>query len=67
MKVFSERLKELRSERGLSQSQLAKLTGISNGAIAFWEIGARIPSAQAIIVLAKFFNVSSDYLLGLSD
>lgn len=67
MEAFSERLKELRCEHNLSQAQLANLTGLSKSAIAFWEVGARIPNAQAIIILAKFFGVSSDYLLGLNN
>lgn len=67
MDKFIERLKELRSEKGLSQAQLAKATGISTGAIGFWETGERVPNALAIITLSKFFGVSSDYLLGLED
>ena len=67
MEKFSERLKELRQENGLSQIQLAKETGISKSAIGFWETGERVPSALAIITLAKYFNVSADYLLGLED
>lgn len=67
MEKFIERLKELRAEKGLSQAQLAKATGISTGAIGFWETGERVPNALAIITLAKFFNVSADYLLGLED
>jgi len=47
--------------------ELALETKISKSAISFWELGERIPNAQAIITLAQFFNVSSDYLLGLSD
>lgn len=65
MEVFIERLKELRDERNLSQMQLAIDAGLTQSAIASWETGSRVPSAQAIIVLAKFFGVSSDYLLGL--
>ncbi|MDE7082082.1 MAG: helix-turn-helix domain-containing protein [Clostridia bacterium] len=67
MEKFIERLKELRTEKGLSQAQLAKETGISTGAIGFWETGERVPNALAIITLAKFFAVSTDYLLGLED
>ena len=62
-----ERLKELRLEKELSQMELAKATGISAGAIGFWETGKRIPNALAVITLAKYFGVTSDYLLGLSD
>ncbi|MDE6060557.1 MAG: helix-turn-helix domain-containing protein, partial [Clostridia bacterium] len=57
----------LREEEGFSQAQLAKTVGLSQAAIALWEQGARTPSADAIIKLAKFFDVSADYLLGLSD
>ncbi|MDE6059753.1 MAG: helix-turn-helix domain-containing protein [Clostridia bacterium] len=67
MEKFIERLKELRLEKGLTLVQLAKETGISHGAIGFWESGKRVPNALAIITLAKYFNVTSDYLLGLSD
>ena len=67
MEKFTERLKELRQEKGLSQRQLAKETGISKSAIGFWETGERVPNAQAVVVLAKYFGVTSDYLLGLED
>ena len=67
MELFIERLKELRLEKGLSLIQLAKETGISKSAISFWENGDRIPTALNIITLAKYFEVSADYLLGLVD
>jgi len=64
---FKQRLKELREASNLSQMQLALKTGISQSAIAKWELGKTEPTASAIITLAKFFNESSDYLLGLED
>ena len=64
---FCERLKELRKERNLSQMDLALATNISQSAIAKWELGKTEPTATAIIVLAKFFNETTDYLLGLDD
>ena len=67
MEKFIERLRELRIERGLTQTQIAQSTGLSQPALANWEKGKRIPNAVAIIKLAKFFNVSADYLLGLTD
>ena len=67
MEKFMERLKELRTERNLSQMQLAKETGLSGGAIGFWETGKRVPNALAIITLAKYFGVTTDYLLGVTD
>lgn len=65
MKKFAERLKELRIERELSQAQLAKATGLSHTAITYWETEQRVPNANAIIILAAFFNVTTDYLLGV--
>lgn len=67
MEKFMERLKELRTEKGLSQAQLAKETGLGSTALCYWETGQRIPSALAIITLAKYFQVTTDYLLGVSD
>jgi len=67
MKIFAERLKELRTENRLSQRALAAQTKISASAIKQWENESRIPNAEAIVTLAKYFGVSSDYLLGLED
>ncbi len=64
---FSERLKELRSSRGLSQMELSKETGISQSAIAKWELCKTEPTASALITLSVYFNESVDYLLGLCD
>ncbi len=64
---FSERLKELRIEKNLSQRELSKLVGYSQPAIARWEKNLQIPNIDVLIVFAKFFNVSTDYLLGLVD
>ncbi len=67
MEKFSERLKELRVEKGLSQMALASETGLTAAAIGFWELGKRVPNAEAVVTLAKYFGVSTDYLLGLED
>ena len=64
---FKNRLKELRISRNLSQMQLSTKTNISQSAIAKWELGKTEPTASAIIALAKFFNESADYLLGLEE
>ena len=64
---FSERLKDLRKEHGLSQMELSIKTGLSQSAIAKWELNKTEPTASALITLAKFFNESIDYLLGLID
>ncbi len=67
MKEFAERLKDLRLEKGLSQRELAKLLNVSHAAIARWENETHIPNAEAIVILAKFFSVTTDYLLGVTD
>ena len=64
---FSERLKELRQEYGLSQMGLSQKTGLSQSAIAKWELDKTEPSASALITLANFFQESVDFLLGLTD
>ncbi len=58
---------ELRKEAGLSQTELAKEISVSQRAISLWEEGVNEPKATYIYRLAVFFNVSSDYLLGLED
>ncbi len=67
MDKFIKRLKELRKDKKLTQVQLAKAVGQSPSAISCWEKGTRIPNAKAIITLARFFEVTTDYLLGESD
>lgn len=67
MEKFSERLRDLRKEKGLSIMQVSQATGLSQTAIVYWENGQRVPNAQAVVVLAEFYGVSTDYLLGLKD
>lgn len=67
MSKFSNRLKELRTESGLSQDQLAKKVGLTHTAIGLWEQNKRVPNLDAVISLAQYFGVSIDYLAGLED
>ena len=67
MDILSKRIKQLRIEKNVTLIQLAKDTNISKSALNNYELGLQIPSAQVIVILAKYFNVSSDYLLGLKD
>ncbi len=67
MKDFSIRLKELRLERKLTQTQLAASIKVSYGIISKWENSQRQPTLENIKALCKFFNVSADYLIGLTD
>ena len=61
---FKENLKELRLERNLGQVQLAKELGVSKGIISLWENGLREPNMHCLILLAKFFNITIDELIG---
>lgn len=67
MNNFYKRIKELREDNNLSQTDLAIALNIRQSTVAKWENGTRIPSAESIILLAKFFKVSADYLLGLEE
>ena len=64
MKVFAERLKDLRNERGISQAQLAKTLGVSFGIVCYWETDRSEPTAPNLVKIADYFGVSVDYLLG---
>ena len=65
--TFCTRLKELRTEKGVSQKQLAKEIGTSYAAISYWETGVNEPKLSYIIALCRYFDVTADYLLGLTD
>ncbi len=65
--TLSNRLKELRIEKGLSQQKLAHEIGVTQKAIDFWEKGINEPKASYIVKLSKFFGVSADYLLGIEN
>ena len=65
--VFGKKLKELRLEKGLSQRILGENLGVCNQSISFWESGAREPDLNTVVEIAEFFDVSADYLLGLTD
>ncbi len=63
--IFKDNLKMLRMELGLGQVELAKSIGVSKGVISLWENGLREPNMTSLILLANFFNVSIDFLVGL--
>ncbi len=63
---FQTRLKELRKEDGVTQKTLAVAIGTTSDCIGFWENGRSEPSISEIIALAKYFGVTTDYLLGIA-
>lgn len=67
MSVFSNRLKRLRYTANMTQQELADTINASRRAVIKWEQGQAQPNYDSIIALAVLFNVSSDYLLGLTN
>ena len=61
------KIKEIRTENGMSQKELAQLLGVSQTNIYNYEVGRTEPSIEILIKLAKALNVSIDYLVGNSD
>ena len=67
MEIFAERLLDLRKEKKISQAKLAKEIEVGYSTICYWETDRAEPTAPNLVKLSFFFNVSVDYLLGLSD
>lgn len=65
--MIGERLKQLRIKNGLKQQELANMFGLSSGTISFYESEQRKPDIDFIVAVAKYFDVSTDYLLGLTN
>ena len=65
--MFSQRFKQLRKEKKLSQAKIAEDLDMSQATIASWENGSRMPLADMMPHIADYFRVSTDYLLGTSD
>ena len=64
---LAERLKELRENKDLSQSELAEVMHISQSSISEYENGNQQPPLAMLTQLADFFNVNVDYLLGRTN
>lgn len=64
---FNKRLRQLRHTHNLTQKELAKVLGLKPTAISNYESERNEPSLDKLIALSKFFDVSCDYLLGVSD
>lgn len=67
MKVFGERLKELRNEKKLSQKELAELLNVSGNTVHAWERDKQEPSMGTLLKISEIFEVTLDYLYGKSD
>ena len=62
--LFAQKIKKARIDAGYTQKQVEEMTGISQPIIAYMENGKREPSLENLGILADFYNVSTDWLLG---
>lgn len=69
MQIFGERLKKLRANKNMTQDELGLIfkSQKAQSTIGTWERGNREPSMTDLVRIAEFFNVSTDYLLGITD
>ena len=64
--VFSERLTQLREDRGLKRQEVADALEISRASLEYYEKGQRKPDIEVAARIAKYYGVSTDYLVGIS-
>lgn len=62
-----QRIRDLREDNDLTQKQVAKVLNCSQQVYSNYELGQRDIPTDVLIALAKFYNVTTDYILGLSD
>lgn len=65
--MIADRIKELRQQAGITQTDLAKKLNITRSNVNAWEMEISVPSTQYIIELVGLFKVPSDYILGLTS
>ena len=65
--IFKDRLQQLRKQANLQQKELGAQIGLSANAISMLETGNRETTFEKLVLLAEFFHVSADYLLGVTD
>ena len=64
---IGDKIKDLRIEKRISQTQLAKALGLAQNTLSQYENNVAKPSLDTLVLIAKFFTVSTDYLLGLEE
>lgn len=65
--IFAERLRELREDNKVSLKKLGDAIGVSDIAISRWENLKRVPNIEVLAIIAEYFSVSPNYLLGFED
>ena len=67
MANFAERMRELRCKHGMTQAAVGELIGTKQDSVSTYERGKNYPEVRNLIILADYFGVSTDYLLGRTD
>ncbi len=67
MANFSERIRELRRKNGMTQKALGEIIGVRQDSISIYESGKHYPEVRNLLILADYFGVSLDYLMGRTD
>ena len=65
--MIGERLKKLRKEKGIKQEELADIIGVQKSTVSLYELSKNDPPDKVKIEIAKYFNISLDYLIGVID
>lgn len=65
--IVGQRIREIRYESKLNQSEFGQSISVSQDTISLWENGKSLPNTEFIILICKKYNVSADYLLGLEE
>ncbi len=65
--MIADKIKFLREEKQMTQTELAKKLGITRSSVNAWEMGISTPSTQYLVELSHIFKVSTDYLLGINS
>lgn len=67
MEIISVRIKEIRTERNLTQKEFGDILSVSQDTVSLWEKGKSVPTTEFVISICKKFGLSADYVLGLED
>ena len=67
MRSIGTTIKQLRKEAKYTQTQLANMLSTSQDTISIWELDKALPDVESVIKLCKIFEVSADFLLGLTE
>ena len=65
--LLKDRVRQLRKSAGLSQQQLGEILGLTPQSVVMIEGGLRYTTIEKLVLLAEYFHVSTDYLLGITD